>query len=68
MSAHNIISQITEAQNEQGKIFLYSAGTPTGSVAGFTKGALAVDTTNGKLFINTGTSASATWTVVGTQT
>lgn len=68
MSAHNIISQLTETQNEQGKMFLVSAGTPTASVAGFSKGAIATDTTNGKLFINTGTSTSATWTVVGSQT
>lgn len=31
-------------------------------------GARLVDTTNGKLYINTGTPASPTWTVVGTQT
>ena len=32
------------------------------------KGALATDTTNGKVYINTGTKAATTWTVVGTQT
>lgn len=31
-------------------------------------GALAVDTTNAKLYINTGTALAPTWTVVGTQT
>lgn len=31
------------------------------------KGALAVDTTNGKLYINTGTALAPTWTVVGSQ-
>jgi hypothetical protein len=35
---------------------------------GSAKGALLVDTTNAKLYINTGTPASPTWTVVGTQT
>lgn len=35
---------------------------------GAPKGALLVDTTNGKLYINTGTAADPTWTVVGTQT
>jgi len=68
MSAHNIISQLTEAQNSQGKILVFTAGTPTASVAGFSRGALAVDTDNGKLFINTGSSSTATWTVVGAQT
>jgi hypothetical protein len=32
-----------------------------------TKGALATDTTNGKLYINTGTKAATVWTVVGVQ-
>jgi hypothetical protein len=32
------------------------------------KGALLIDTTNAKLYINTGTKASSTWVVVGTQT
>lgn len=68
MSAHNIISELSEAQNEQGKIFELSAGVPAGSRAGFSKGALSVDVTNGKLYINTGTSSSASWTVVGAQT
>lgn len=31
------------------------------------KGALCKDTTNGVLYINTGTLASTVWTVVGTQ-
>ena len=35
---------------------------------GAKKGALVVDTTNGKLYINTGTALAPTWTVVGTQT
>lgn len=50
-----------------------NAGAPTSGVSG-TKfgvaapGALLVDTTNTKLYINTNTLASPTWTVVGTQT
>ena len=32
------------------------------------KGDLACDSVNGKVYINTGTLASTTWTVVGTQT
>jgi hypothetical protein len=51
----------------EGKFLSFYAGTPTASIAGYGKGALAVDTTNGKLYINTGTFASATWTVVGSQ-
>lgn len=41
-----------------------TSGTEAG-VAG--KGSLVVDSTNGKLYINTNTKASPTWTVVGTQ-
>jgi hypothetical protein len=68
MSAHNTIEQLSEAQNSQGKIFELSAGVPSNSRTGFSKGALSVDTTNGKLYINTGSATSATWIVVGTQT
>lgn len=35
---------------------------------GAAKGALLTDTTNGKLYVNTGTAQNPTWTVVGTQT
>lgn len=35
---------------------------------GAKKGALLIDTTNGILYINTGTALDPTWTVVGTQT
>jgi hypothetical protein len=35
---------------------------------GSPKGALLTDTTNGKLYINTGTAGNPVWTVVGTQT
>lgn len=51
-----------------------NAGAPangtagTGTHAGYApKGALLIDTTNGILYINTGTKASVTWTKVGTQ-
>lgn len=39
--------------------------TPT--ALGMPKGGLLTDTTNGKLYINTGTAAAPTWTVVGAQ-
>lgn len=46
-----------------------SAGVPaSGYLNGQAKkGALVTDTTNGKLYINTGTLAATVWTVVGTQ-
>lgn len=48
------------------------AGVPTagtsGDGAGWAgKGSLCTDATNGKLYINTNTKASPTWTVAGTQ-
>tara|TARA_A100001515_G_scaffold127829_2_gene113712 strand:- start:1722 stop:1937 length:216 start_codon:yes stop_codon:yes gene_type:complete len=51
----------------EGKFLSFYAGTPTAGVSGYGKGALAVDSTNGKLYINTGTFAVASWDVVGTQ-
>lgn len=49
-----------------------NAGAPTSGVAGTLAGIadpgdLLSDTTNGKLYINTNTKASPTWTLVGTQ-
>lgn len=48
------------------------AGVPTAGVAGdgagwADVGSLCTDSTNGKLYINTNTKASPTWTVTGTQ-
>ena len=38
------------------------------TTAGFQIGCLNVDTTIGKLYINTGNTTTPTWTVVGSQT
>ena len=40
----------------------------TADFRGASKGSTVQDTTNGKLYINTGTALSPTWTVVGAQT
>ena len=42
-----------------------SSGTTFANIAAI--GAICIDTTNGKAYINTGTQASPTWTVVGAQ-
>lgn len=71
MSAHNTLADLGRDQagtGFEGKFVYFEAGTPTGSISGFGKGALAVDTANGKLYINTGTFAAASWTLVGSQT
>ena len=51
----------------------HGAGAPTDGTSGTgvdlaTPGSLYIDTTNGKLYINTNTAASPTYTVVGAQT
>jgi len=53
-----------------GALIFTNAGVPTNGttgagIAGI--GSLVSDVTNGKLYINTGTLASPTWTVVGSQ-
>jgi hypothetical protein len=54
--------------DQAGGVMYRAAGAPTTQFNNIAaKGALAMDTTNGKLYINTGTKASNTWTVVGTQ-
>lgn len=50
---------------------LAMANTTPGVAAfgrGLPPGALATDTTNGKLYVNTGTALAPTWVVAGTQT
>jgi hypothetical protein len=56
----------------EGSLGLLSlAGTPVNGTAGTHVGAgvgaLLVDTTTGKLYVNTGTEAAPIWTVVGSQ-
>ena len=71
MPGHDLLAGLssnqTGAAGFEGKFINVEAGTPTASISGFGKGALGVDTTNGKLYINTGTFSSATWTLVGSQ-
>ena len=75
MSAHRAIIDLSDALNHKSGatgsrvgIFITSfIGTPTASATGFATGCLAVDQSTGKWYTNTGTNASATWTVVGSQ-
>lgn len=66
------VPTITVADNSlTGTATLSVAETTPGVSAterGAPKGALLVDTTNGKLYINTGTGLAPTWVVAGTQT
>lgn len=50
-------------------VYMRSAGgAPPGGEAGMEQGSLLLNRADKKVYINTGTSGSATWTVVGTQT
>jgi len=48
-------------------LFYYVAGVPSNGLTKYATGCLAIDVTGAKLYINTGTNASTTWIVVGTQ-
>lgn len=70
--ANMVVPTITVANNSlDGSGTVAVAETTPGVAAtarGAKKGALLVDTTNAKLYINTNTALDPTWTVVGTQT
>ena len=51
-----------------GLYFRTAAGAPANSLAGIDQGSILLNQADKKLYINTGTSSSTTWTVVGTQT
>lgn len=68
MSGHNAAFELGQDQKGvdfEGKFLSFWNGVPTDGTAGYGKGALAVDTTNGKLYINTDSFATSTWTLVG---
>ncbi|QDP47802.1 MAG: hypothetical protein Unbinned3138contig1001_21 [Prokaryotic dsDNA virus sp.] len=70
MSAHNAVYELGQTQTGtafEGKFLGIFEGVPTDDIAGFGKGALAVDVTNGKLYINNDSAVTANWVVVGTQ-
>lgn len=55
--------------NAAGNGVLCAGASPfTTNTSGYAVGCLMMDTSTGKLYSNTGTTTSATWTAVGTQT
>lgn len=67
MSGHkraNELGQEQKAVNFDGRFLQFNGGTPSNGVSGFGKGAFAIDSQNGKLYINQGTNQSATWSEV----
>jgi len=51
-----------------GIYFRTAVGAPANGLAGIEQGSILLNQADTKLYINTGTSVSTTWTVVGTQT
>ena len=80
MGVHNMVYELHEAGvfvSSDGTTTVpriqYGAGAPTDGTSGdgageACPGSLYIDITNGKLYINTNTKASPTYTVVGAQT
>jgi len=80
MSSHNLHHQLEQADvfvpisgTTTRPTIMYGAGAPSDGTSGtgaglYHPGSLYIDTTGAKLYINTNTKASPTWTVVGAQT
>ena len=68
MSSHNERTELEGIRINGGRMFYFVSGVPSDSIAGYAKGCLAIDLTNGYLYQNrAGTVTSATWEKVGTQ-
>ena len=77
MSAHNMISELSEAVGptgigtSQGKCFVWVSGAPTAGTAGFAKGCLAIrvdgSSASTRAYINSGTNAVSAWVSVTTS-
>jgi hypothetical protein len=68
MSGHNAAFDLGQNQKGvdfEGALLHIVAGQPTDGIKGYGKGALAVDTANGELYINQNDFNSATWTLIG---
>jgi len=72
VSGNQIASMTANGLSVLGLVYLFAgAAAPVDGTTGSgfaAKGSLYVDTSAGKLYINTGTSGATTWVVVGTQT
>ncbi len=70
MQFANLLSGLTSMLGFGGRLFVWSTAAPAGSEVGYAGGCLWIrcdNTTSNKLYINTGTASSASWTVVGAQ-
>jgi len=68
MSGHNAAFELGQSQKGvdfEGAFLHIVAGTPTDTISGYGKGALAVNTATGELYINQGTFESASWAKIG---
>ena len=72
MSAHNLGSQLEETSvvtsGTSGKAFVWESSAPAGGESGFAKGAIWINTagssTTTRIYINSGSNTSATWTSI----
>jgi len=67
MSGHNRASDLGQPQKGvdfSGRFLKFIGGAPENGLKGFGKGALAIDSQNGRLYMNTGSELSATWSEV----
>lgn len=67
MSSHNTWTQVRNMKKDGGLLKLRGSGAPSDGLAGYAIGCEYTNTANGKIYVNTGTTASTTWTVVGSQ-
>lgn len=63
-----VASLVTSAGTSPTAVIATTTAGVDATFKGVPKGALLIDSTNGKLYINTGTAIAPTWTVAGTQT
>lgn len=58
---------VVASRTPEGKTIVTSRGAPTAGAAGFAPGCIYVNVANGSVYLNTGTSTSATWSLIGTS-
>jgi len=69
MSPHNLLNWLQSMLGFGGRLMVWSTAAPSNSVAGYAGGCIWIrcSDSNSKVYINTGSNTSTTWTVVGAQ-
>lgn len=58
-------SEMSMIETPEGYALYIKNGTPTNGIADYAPGCVAIDTTNGYVYRNSGTKTSAVWTQLG---